>query len=82
MPQKELIPEPLSADVMDIRAAAKYLLVAKDTLYKYACDGFVPAFKLGNRWRFKKTSLDKWILELEEANKISSLLEKVTSDGR
>jgi excisionase family DNA binding protein len=23
--------------------------------------GFVPAFKLGNRWRFKRSRLDEWM---------------------
>jgi len=39
---------------MDIRQASDYLGISPDTLYKYASDGFVPAFKLGNRWRFKR----------------------------
>ncbi len=48
-------------EVMDIRAAAQYLGVARDTLYKYVWSDRVPAFKLGNRWRFKKTVLDRWM---------------------
>ncbi len=31
---------------MDIRQASDYLGISPDTLYKYASDGFVPAFKL------------------------------------
>jgi len=48
-------------EVMDIRQAADYLAISSDTLYRYASEGFVPAFKLGNRWRFKKTLLDAWM---------------------
>lgn len=48
-------------EVMDIRQAADYLGISGDTLYRYASEGFVPAFKLGNRWRFKKTLLDSWM---------------------
>ena len=48
-------------EVMDIRQAAEYLGVSGDTLYRYASEGFVPAFKLGNRWRFKKDLLDTWM---------------------
>lgn len=48
-------------EVMDIRQAAGYLGISSDTLYRYASEGFVPAFKLGNRWRFKKTLLDTWM---------------------
>jgi excisionase family DNA binding protein len=51
-------------EVMDIRQAAEYLGISGDTLYRYASEGFVPAFKLGNRWRFKKTLLDSWMSQL------------------
>src|SRR5258708_39635816 len=45
-------------EVMDIRQAADYLGISPDTLYKYASEGFVPAFKLGNRWRFQRSRLN------------------------
>lgn len=50
-------------EVMDIRQASDYLGISGDTLYRYASEGFVPAFKLGNRWRFKKSLLDSWMDE-------------------
>ena len=50
-------------EVMDIRQAAGYLGISGDTLYRYASEGFIPAFKLGNRWRFKKSLLDAWMDE-------------------
>ena len=48
-------------EVMDIRQAADYLGISADTLYKYTSEGFVPAFKLGNRWRFKRSRLNDWM---------------------
>jgi excisionase family DNA binding protein len=54
-----LVPE--VREVMDIRQASDYLAISPDTLYKYASEGFVPAFKLGNRWRFKRSRLDEWM---------------------
>lgn len=50
-------------EVMDIRQASDYLGISGDTLYRYASEGFIPAFKLGNRWRFKKSLLDAWMDE-------------------
>lgn len=50
-------------EVMDIRQASEYLGISGDTLYRYASEGFVPAFKLGNRWRFRKSLLDAWMDE-------------------
>jgi excisionase family DNA binding protein len=48
-------------EVLDIRQAADYLGISGDTLYRYASEGFVPAFRLGNRWRFKRSLLDAWM---------------------
>ena len=53
--------QPAVREVMDIRQAADYLGISGDTLYRYASEGFVPAFKLGNRWRFRKSLLDDWM---------------------
>jgi excisionase family DNA binding protein len=54
-----LVPE--IREVMDIRQASDYLGISPDTLYKYAAESFIPAFKLGNRWRFKRSRLDEWM---------------------
>ena len=48
-------------EVMNIRQASQYLGVSADTLYKYVYEEKIPAFKLGNRWKFKKTILDSWM---------------------
>jgi excisionase family DNA binding protein len=48
-------------EVMDIRQASDYLGISPDTLYKYASETFIPAFKLGNRWRFRRSRLDEWM---------------------
>jgi len=52
-----------SREVMNIRQASHYLGVSPDTLYKYVGEQKIPAFKLGNRWRFKKSRLDQWMEE-------------------
>ncbi|HUY13117.1 MAG TPA: helix-turn-helix domain-containing protein [Terriglobia bacterium] len=48
-------------EVMDVRQASQYLGVSRETLYKYLTHESIPAFKLGNRWKFKKTVLDRWM---------------------
>jgi excisionase family DNA binding protein len=48
-------------EVMNIREASHYLGISPDSLYKYVSMERIPAFKLGNRWRFKKTVLDEWM---------------------
>ncbi len=56
-----------SREVMNIRQASQYLGVSPDTLYKYVNEQKIPAFKLGNRWRFKKSRLDQWMEEKSSA---------------
>lgn len=48
-------------EVMNIRQASQYLGISADTLYKYVSEEVIPAFKLGNRWKFKKSILDSWM---------------------
>ena len=48
-------------EVMNIKEASEYLGVSPDTLYKYVYEEKIPAFKLGNRWKFKKSKLDQWM---------------------
>lgn len=53
---------------MNIRQASQYLGVSPDTLYKYVTEERIPAFKLGNRWKFKKTILDQWMEQKSAAS--------------
>ena len=68
-------------EVMDIRQAADYLGISADTLYKYASEGFVPAFKLGNRWRFKRSRLNDWMDQQSSGGNIPARVpERATED--
>src|ERR1700677_4383675 len=57
-----------SREVMNIRQASQYLGISPDTLYKYASEEVVPAFKLGNRWKFKKSILDHWMEDRSQSS--------------
>ena len=50
-----------SKEVMTLREASEYLGITPDTLYKRLSEDQIPAFKIGNRWRFKKDLLDRWM---------------------
>ena len=60
-------------EVMDIRQASEYLSISGDTLYRYASEGFIPAFKLGNRWRFKRSLLDAWMVRMSNPRAASNV---------
>ncbi|MGH9616684.1 MAG: helix-turn-helix domain-containing protein [Acidobacteriaceae bacterium] len=62
-------------EVMDIRQAADYLGISSDSLYKYASEKTIPAFKLGNRWRFKRSLLNRW-MELQSSTGLAPSGEK------
>jgi excisionase family DNA binding protein len=73
-----------SREVMNIREASQYLGVSPDTLYKYVNEQKIPAFKLGNRWRFKKSRLDQWMeeksseVELKQTTKAKAAAQAAT----
>src|SRR5260370_42532268 len=50
-----------SREVMNVRQASQYLGISPDTLDRYITEGEIPAFKLGNRWKLRKTILDRWM---------------------
>ena len=54
---------------MTLDEIAKYLRMKKVTIYKHAQEGKIPGFKVGSKWRFKKTSVDRWITDKEKSNK-------------
>ena len=55
--------------LMTIDEIAKYLRMKKVTIYKHAQDGKIPGFKVGSKWRFKKSTIDKWIADKENSNR-------------
>lgn len=53
--------EPETPEIMDIYQASKMLGVSRDTIYKMANEGTVPATKVGGSWRFTRSSIDAWL---------------------
>ncbi len=68
-------------EVMNIRQASQYLGISADTLYKYASEETIPAFKLGNRWKFKKSILDNW-MEHRSLNRDAPHMHKLSRTAR
>lgn len=42
------------------KEAAIFLGTSADWVYSHACDGTLPGFKIGGRWRFDPPVLRKW----------------------
>ena len=54
--QKLCRPEP----VWNCQDAARFLHVHQGTVKRLARSGILPAFRIGNRWRFRPSELDAW----------------------
>lgn len=48
-------------DVLTAREAAKYVRLTLATFYRYIWEGRIEAPKIGGRYRFKKSLLDRWL---------------------
>jgi excisionase family DNA binding protein len=53
----EHIPEKL----LTVEQVAEYLNVDKFTVYRLLADKELPAFKVGNQWRFKRKLIENWL---------------------
>ena len=40
-----------------------YLKIDKFTVYRLVTQKKIPAFKVGNQWRFKKKMIDAWLMK-------------------
>ncbi len=47
--------------LLTIEEVARYLRVDKFTVYRLVSQKKLPAFRVGNQWRFKKKILDRWL---------------------
>lgn len=51
--------------VFTLQQVARYLNVHRNTIYRLAQRGHIPAFKVGSDWRFNRESIDAWRLAQE-----------------
>ncbi len=49
------------SELMSLPQVASYLGMAERTIYMWAQQGKVPAFKLGASWRFRRSEIDAWL---------------------
>jgi len=48
-------------EVLNLQETAEYLRVCEATVYSYAKQGKLPGRKMGNKWRFSKKALDRFL---------------------
>ena len=53
----------MAEQLLTLEQVAKYLNVDKFTVYRLLNDKELPAFKVGNQWRFKRKMLENWLMK-------------------
>lgn len=56
--------------LLTIEQVATYLKVDKFTVYRLVTKRKLPAFKVGNQWRFKRKIIDAWLENNSNMNSV------------
>lgn len=49
--------------LLTLEQVADYLNVDKFTVYRLLAEKELPAFKVGNQWRFKRKMIENWLAQ-------------------
>jgi excisionase family DNA binding protein len=49
--------------LLTVEQIASYLKIDKFTVYRLVAQKVMPAFKVGNQWRFKRSLIDAWLTQ-------------------
>jgi excisionase family DNA binding protein len=52
----------MQENLLTTEQVAQYLKIDKFTVYRLVIQKKIPAFKVGNQWRFKKKMIDAWLV--------------------
>jgi excisionase family DNA binding protein len=53
----------MQENLLTTEQVARYLKVDKFTIYRLVTQKKIPAFKVGNQWRFKRAMIDAWLMQ-------------------
>ena len=53
----------MQENLLTIDELAHYLKVDKFTIYRLLAQKKIPAFKVGNQWRFQGAMIDAWLMQ-------------------
>jgi excisionase family DNA binding protein len=62
----------MQENLLTIEQVAEYLSIDKFTVYRLVAQKKIPAFKVGNQWRFKRRLIESWLMKNSNINKKSS----------
>ena len=55
--------------LLTLEQVAEYLNVDQFTVYRLLSDKDLPAFKVGNQWRFKRRLIENWLAKNSNTNR-------------
>ena len=55
--------------LLTLEQVAEYLNVDKFTVYRLLAEKELPAFKVGNQWRFKRKLIENWLAKNSNAQR-------------
>ena len=67
-----------ASELLTLPQVAEYLGLAQRTLYLWAQQGKIPAFKLGTSWRFRRSDIDAWLETQRSGPSVSSSADMLT----
>ena len=53
----------MAEQLLTLEEVAKYLNVDRFTVYRLLAQKQLPAFKVGNQWRFKRELIEAWLMQ-------------------
>jgi excisionase family DNA binding protein len=53
----------MAEQLLTLEQVAEYLNVDKFTVYRLLAENELPAFKVGNQWRFKRKMIENWLAQ-------------------
>jgi excisionase family DNA binding protein len=60
----------MDSEFLTVVEVAEYLRLPQSTVYKLVQDKRLPGFKVGKHWRFRRESIQQWVLEQETNHKL------------
>jgi len=58
-------------DILTASEAARYVRLTLPTFYRYLWNGTIPSSKIGGRYRFQKSLLDRWLWKKPQGEQVS-----------
>lgn len=53
----------MQENLLTTKQVAQYLRVDKFTVYRLVAQKKIPAYRVGNQWRFKKSMVEAWLMK-------------------